>query len=65
MLRRADHLISQLENPAAPVEPAPQDDPQDEVLPIIEARLYYPSIPDGADESQMLTQLFQNYIRRQ
>ncbi|XP_045462637.1 large proline-rich protein BAG6 isoform X2 [Harmonia axyridis] len=65
MLRRAEHLISQLENPAAPAEPAPQDDPQDEVLPIIEARLYYPGAHTAADESQIITQFFQNYLRRE
>ncbi|XP_044762734.1 large proline-rich protein BAG6 isoform X2 [Coccinella septempunctata] len=65
MLRRAEHLITQLENPTAPSEPAPQDDPQDEVLPIIEARLYYPGAHTAADESQIITQFFQNYLRRE
>ncbi|KAK9881545.1 hypothetical protein WA026_016423 [Henosepilachna vigintioctopunctata] len=56
MLRRAELVIIQLENPNGSTEQTPLEDPQDEVTPVIEARVIVPNnSSEPLDEAAILS----------
>lgn len=52
MLRRTESVLNQLENPTARTEQTPQEEPQEEVTPVFEARVIVPtSLNEPIDEA--------------